>query len=136
MRTLWGQQPGLFRGFVVDVLTTIIFGTLLATGGYQRTHVVAWAVVNANGGPKAWGLVLVWLGVMLAIAAMFGRLVPIALWALALYYVIIGIAFFVAVRQDPAQTSNYVGVVLVVRCAVMHVSRAQAYREGPALWTE
>jgi hypothetical protein len=136
VRALWGQQPGLFRGFVVDVLTALVFGGLLAQGGFQRTHVVAWAVVNANGGPKVWGLVLVWLGVLLGVTALFGRLVPIALWLLALYYVVIGIAFFVAVWQDPAQTSNYIEVVLVVRCAVMHVSRAQAYREGPALWTE
>lgn len=119
---------------MVDVATALIFGALLAAGGHQRTQATAWDVVNANGGPKVWGLVLVWLGAMLAIAAMFGRLVPVALWLLALYYLIIGMSFFVSVWQDPTHGATYIGVVLTFRAAVMHVSRAQAYREGPR-WT-
>lgn len=117
---------------MVDVITALAFGALLATAGYQRTRATPWAVVNANGGPKLWGLVLVWLGVALLVTVMFGRLMHVVLWLLALYYLVIGMAFFISVWRDPTQGATYVSCVLAVRCAFMHLSRAQVYLQGPA----
>lgn len=132
LHELWREQPGLFRGYVVDLVTALGLGTILAVGGRQHTQATAWDVVNDNGGPVCWGLVLIGLGLLLALTTVLGpHWVPWTLWALALFYLVLGIAFSVAVWADPAQGASYFGAVLVVRAAIMHVSRAQAYREGP-----
>lgn len=133
LHELWREQPGLFRGYVVDTLTALTIAVLLVSGGRQHTQAPAWDVVNDNGGPMAWGLVLCALGVLLGFAGLLGpRVVTWMLWVLALYYLVLAVAFFESAWHDPAHSASYFGVVLLTRAAVMHVSRAQGYLEGTA----
>lgn len=121
---------------MVDAATAFGIGLLLIVGGRQHTQAAAWDVVNANGGPVAWGAVVLALGAALLVATALGaRYVVIALWALALFYVVLGIAFAVAAWRDPEQGASYIGSMFTLRASIMHLSRAQAYREGPRQWT-
>lgn len=133
---LWHEQPGLYRGYLVDTITALFVGILLVIGGRQRTQAPAWDVVNANGGPAAWGMAFAVAGVLLAIAALTSpRLITWTLWVLAGMYVILAASFLVSVLRDPEGGGSFIGTVLAARAAFMHLSRAQAYREGPR-WTE
>lgn len=132
---LWHEQPGLFRGYLADVATAVILGIILIAGGRQRTQAPAWAVVNANGGPVAWGAVILCFGALLLFAAIEPtRLVTWALWTLALVHLILAMSFLVSVLNDPRDSGSFVGVLYAARASFMHVSRAQAYREEPR-WT-
>lgn len=138
MRTvhaLWERQPGLFRGYLADVITALSLGTLLIVGGYQRTHAPAWGVVNANGGPVVWGAVFLTGGALLVLAsATPNLLMVVTLWLLALMYLVLALSFLVSVLSDPTGTGSFIGALLAGRASFMHVSRAQAYREDPR-WT-
>jgi len=132
---LWRQQPGLYRGYAADVLTALIIGTLLILGGRDRTQAPAWDVVNANGGPLAWGMVFLVGGVLLAVLSHRSpRLMVWTLRLLAVIYLILALAFLVSVWNDPSGGGSFIGAVFAARCSFMHLSRGQAYVEGPK-WT-
>lgn len=130
LRGLWSEQPGLFRGYLVDVATAAVLGTLLIVGGRQRASARAWAVINDYGGPVVWGTFLLALAVVLAVAglasttAMYGALV-----GGAFVYLLFALFFGAAALAD--DHASFFGAVMCARAALMHLSRATAYREGP-----
>src|SRR3954451_19948815 len=104
IKRLWVEQPGLHRGYLVDVLTAILMACALILGGQARTRAVAWSTLNDNGGPLLWGTGFSVVAVLL-IAATFGsgRAMMIALWIAAAPYALIGWWFFqTAAFEEPS----------------------------------
>ena len=132
-RQLWREQPGLYRGYLVDVVTAIAIGTALVLGGRQRTVAVAWRTLNENGGPTLWGVVFLTMAALL-IAATFtaGRTMMFVLLLAAAPYGLLGTWFLVGALTEPS--ASFIGALLCFRAAYMHVSRAAAYWVGPAAW--
>lgn len=130
IRQLWLEQPGLHRGYLVDVVTAIVIGLALILGGRQRTVAVAWSTLNANGGPLLWGSVFVAIaGVLIAATFVSNRAMMIALWIAAIPYALLGYWFLdIAMFHEPS--ASFVGGLLCTRAAVMHISRATAYWEA------
>jgi hypothetical protein len=127
---LWHQQPGLHRGYLVDTTTAVLMACALILGGRARTRAVAWGTLNDNGGPLLWGTVFAAAAVLL-IAATFvsGQAMMAALWFAAAPYALIGWWFFqTAAFEEPS--ASFVGALICLRAAVMHISRAEAYRAG------
>src|SRR4051794_33800769 len=48
---LWSAQPGLRRGYLLDLALAVSIGAVLLIGGRERTTAAAWATLNLNGGP-------------------------------------------------------------------------------------
>ena len=130
-RRLWAEQPGLRRGYLMDVATALLMGSLLIIGGRDRTTAASWATLNANGGPIVWGVVLAALGAAL-IAATFWRpgAVVVVLVVLAGFYGLLAL-WFLQSALPVESGSSFVAAVFASRDAGMHLSRAWAYREGP-----
>lgn len=124
---VWGEQPGLHRGYVVDVVTAALIGVVLVVGGRDRTQAPAWDTLNASGGPLMWGVVLLVLGALL-VTATFWRTTAVVsvLVMLTAYYWLV--AWWFLISALPAATgSSFVGAILTARAGVMHLSRAWAY---------
>lgn len=131
LRSLWSQQPGLYRGFAVDVATAAILGTLLVVGGRQRATARAWVVINDYGGPVVWGWFLIAIAVVLVAAGLLST--TAMYWALitgAFVYMLFALFFGAAALAD--NQASFFGAVMAGRAAIMHLSRATAYREGPS----
>jgi hypothetical protein len=129
IRRLWEEQPGLHRGYIVDVFTAVLAACALFLGGRARTRAVAWSTLNDNGGPLLWGTVFAAVAVLL-IAATFisGQAMMVALWAAALPYALVGWWFFqTAAFEEPS--ASFFGALLCFRAAFMHLSRGAAYWE-------
>jgi hypothetical protein len=130
-RRLWEEQPGLHRGYRVDVLTAIAMAAALILGGRQRTVAVAWGTLNANGGPVLWGSVFAACAVVLVLATFVsGRAMMLALWVAAVPYALLGWWFADSVLSEPS--ASFVSVIFCVRTTFMHLSRGEAYRVGTA----
>lgn len=131
MSVLWQQQPGLFRGYIVDVATACVFSVALIVGGRQRTVAPAWKTLNENGGPQLWGIVFAVIAASLIVALFLsGRMMMLALWLAATPYGLLGWWFFASALTEPS--ASFIGAILCFRAAIMHTSRADAYRAGPA----
>lgn len=128
-RQVWVDQPGLHRGYIMDVLTAFTIGALLIVGGRRRTVAPAWDTLNASGGPLLWGAILIGLGAVL-VAATFWRpaAVVAALAVLTMFYWLLAL-WFLRSAWPAATGASFIGAVLMTRAGIMHLSRAWAYRE-------
>lgn len=134
VRRLWTEQPGLFRGYAGDLALAALFGALIVAGGRERTGAAAWSVINANGGPTLWGLLL--LGGALSLVAapwLTAATAARVLWGLGFLYMVIGLGFGYAYLTDGR--SSPAGALLCLYVAYTHLSRAQVYKDGPTEWT-
>jgi hypothetical protein len=129
VRQLWREQPGLHRGYVVDVLTAITVACALILGGRDRTVAVAWRTLNESGGPVVWGSVFALCAIALIAATfMSAPAMTIALWASAMPYGLVGTWFLHAALTEPS--ASFFAAILCIRAALMHVSRGVAYYSG------
>lgn len=127
--TLWREQPGLHRGYVVDVLTSTALGLTLILGGRHRAVAPVWGTLNESGGPVLWGVVIVSTAVLLVLATFLSpRSMVIALWISAIPLALIGWWFLASALSEP--TASFVGAVYSFSTAFMRLSRAEAYRVG------
>ncbi len=129
LRQLWREQPGLFRGYLVDVALSASFGLLVILGGRDKTTASAWAVVNHHGGPALWGTVFFAVAVVLVLGAftspaILAKLLQVA----ALIFTIMVIGFGKAALIGE---SNGTGALLCLYPVINYVLRAQAYLDGP-----
>jgi hypothetical protein len=132
VRRLWAEQPGLYRGYIVDVVTAVVVGLALVLGGRQRTVAVAWRTLNESGGPVLWGSVFLACAILLIAATFFSRRVLwLTLWVAAVPYALIGSGFLFGALTEP--TASFLGALLCFRTAFMHLSRAEAYRAGSSV---
>ncbi len=131
MRRLWAEQPGLHRGYLIDVFTAVAVALALILGGRDRTVARVFATLNESGGPVAWGLGFAAVAA-LRVAATFvsGRAMMLALWAGAACYGLLGSWFLQAALSE--STASFIGVVYSFYVAGVHLSRGDAYRAGPA----
>lgn len=111
----------------MDTVTAIAVGLALILGGRERTVAVAWQTLNASGGPLLWGIVFASMAAVLVVATFIsGIAMMIALWIAAVPYALLGYWFLdMAAFHEPS--ASFVGGLLCVRAAFMHVSRATAY---------
>jgi hypothetical protein len=131
VRQLWEEQPGLHRGYLVDVLTAVAVACALILGGRARTVAVAWQTLNESGGPVVWGAVFACVaGLLVAATFVSGRAMMAALWVTAVPYALIGSWFLHGALTEPS--ASFLGTILCFRAAIMHLSRGDAYRAGPA----
>lgn len=129
VRRLWVEQPGLQRGYFGDLALAGLFGGFVVVGGRDRTGAAAWAFVNANGGPALWGTFLLVGALALCAVPWLGRVEAMwAMWLLAFLYVVLGVAF---ASTFPDGESSAAGALMCFYVAYNHISRAQAYKDGP-----
>lgn len=126
---LWKEQPGLHRGYLVDVVTAVMMAAVLLLGGRERTVAPVWRTLNDNGGPELWGTVFAGVATLLILATFLsGRAMMFALWASAVPYALVGWWFLSVALIEP--TASFIGVVYSFRAAATHMFRAEAYRVG------
>lgn len=131
VRELWQEQPGLHRGYIVDVVTAVAIATALIAGGYQRTAAAAWGTLNNSGGPVLWGAVFAAVAAVLLIATLIsGRAMMCALWLAAILYALMG-WWFLQNALPHESTVSFVATIMQFRAAATHVFRGEAYRAGP-----
>jgi hypothetical protein len=130
-RVLWSEQPGLHRGYVVDVTVAVLVAVALIGGGRQRTVAVAWRTLNESGGPELWGSVFA-AGAALLILATFvsGKAMMVALLVTAVPYGLMGTWFLQGALAEPS--ASFLGAILCFARAVTHVTRGASYWAGPA----